>query len=269
MLKGLTFCKYPYNSNKQIVLALIDKLGHFNYHSHKKHKILDYVSDELKADKDVVLAAVEKDGISLEYASAQLKSDKDIVLAAVKTSEYALEYASAQLKADRDVIIAAVTHNPSAFKFVPNDFKEDKNNKDIILDAVTKYGNTLMYLPEIWTKDEEIMLAAINQNRLTIHYASTELKNKKEIVLAALKPPEGLKENEKEGVCNMIFDYNNRGFAKDYNIAQNLLTDPDILSSCPIKTPSLGGYIKTKINKTNKTNKTKKKKKKRTQNRKK
>jgi hypothetical protein len=249
VLKGLTFCKYPYNSNKKIVLALIEKLGHFNYHSHKKDKILDYVSDELKADKDVVLAAVKKDGISLKYASANLKADKEVVLAAVEKSEYALNYASDELKADKEVILAAVKHHPTAFQFVPNDFKEDPQNKALILAAVTKYGNTLMYLPQIWRDDEDIMLAAIKQNRLTIHFASDKLKNKKEIVLAALQP-ENQEENKRQGVCNMIFDYEDSGFGK------HIKDDPEILALFPEKKSLFGGYKKNK----SKRNKTKRKK---------
>ena len=45
---------------------------------------LNYASDELKKDREIVLAAVKINGLALEYASDELKKDRDIVLAAVK-----------------------------------------------------------------------------------------------------------------------------------------------------------------------------------------
>ena len=48
---------------------------------------------ELRADKEVVLAAVKQDGRSLEYASAKLRADKEVVLSAVKQDGRSLEYA--------------------------------------------------------------------------------------------------------------------------------------------------------------------------------
>jgi hypothetical protein len=44
---------------------------------------LQYASDDLKADKEVVLAAVTQNGNALQYASEDLKADKEVVLAAV------------------------------------------------------------------------------------------------------------------------------------------------------------------------------------------
>ena len=45
---------------------------------------------ELRAYRDVVLAAVQKSGEALEYASDDLKADKEVVLAAVQQEGDAL-----------------------------------------------------------------------------------------------------------------------------------------------------------------------------------
>lgn len=42
-----------------------------------------FASDQFKADKDLVTIAVKKTGTALEYAANDLKSNKDVVLAAV------------------------------------------------------------------------------------------------------------------------------------------------------------------------------------------
>ena len=61
----------------------------------------------------VVLEAVRRTGWSylcnaLEYASEALQADREIVLEAVRQDGYALEYASGDLQADRDFVLEAV-----------------------------------------------------------------------------------------------------------------------------------------------------------------
>ena len=62
-----------------------------------------YASDGLRADQEVVLAAVAQDGWALEYASDGLRADKEVVLAAVAQNGSALQYASEGLRADLEV----------------------------------------------------------------------------------------------------------------------------------------------------------------------
>ena len=71
-------------------------------------RALDDASEELKADREVVMEAVKQDGCALEYASEELKADKQVVIEAVKRNGYALVYASEELKADKEVVIEAV-----------------------------------------------------------------------------------------------------------------------------------------------------------------
>ena len=59
---------------------------------------------ELRADRDVVLSAVRKNGGALRYTSAELKADQDVVAAAVQQTVHALQFASAELRASFDVI---------------------------------------------------------------------------------------------------------------------------------------------------------------------
>ena len=59
-------------------------------------------------EREVVLAAVQRDWRALKYASAELRADREVVLAAVRHDGFAFPYASAELKADRDFVLAAV-----------------------------------------------------------------------------------------------------------------------------------------------------------------
>jgi hypothetical protein len=40
---------------------------------------LEYVSPELRADREVVLAAVQQDGWVLKYASPELRADRELM----------------------------------------------------------------------------------------------------------------------------------------------------------------------------------------------
>ena len=68
---------------------------------------LQYASDELKNDKEVVMAAVNHYGYNLKYASDELKGDKEVVIAAVTNHKCNLQFASDEMKADKDVLDAA------------------------------------------------------------------------------------------------------------------------------------------------------------------
>ena len=56
------------------------------------------VSDELKADREFILAAVAQVGDALKHASAELKADREVVLAAARQNPDALRYATAALR---------------------------------------------------------------------------------------------------------------------------------------------------------------------------
>ena len=59
---------------------------------------LHNVSDELKNNPEIILAAVEQDSNLLEFASERLKDNYNIVLAGLKNRGIALEFASERLK---------------------------------------------------------------------------------------------------------------------------------------------------------------------------
>ena len=47
-------------------------------------RYIQYASDKLKGDRDIVLTAVTLDGSVLQYSSKALNDDREIVLAAVR-----------------------------------------------------------------------------------------------------------------------------------------------------------------------------------------
>ena len=139
--------------------------------------------ENLKADKEVVLAAVAQDGAALQHASAKLKADKEVVLAAVAQNGNALEHASAKLKADKEVVLAAVTQNWRAWYCASDALKADK---EVVLAAMAHNGLMLEHFSAELKADKEVVLAAVAQNGNALEHASAELKADKEVVPAAV-----------------------------------------------------------------------------------
>jgi hypothetical protein len=88
------------------------------------------------------------------------------------------------LKNDREIVLAAVTQNSLALKFTSDELK---NDHEIVVAAVNQNARAFQYASDEMKNDREIVLAAMNQNGDALKHASDELKNDREIVLAAVK----------------------------------------------------------------------------------
>ena len=132
-------------------LKLIIKILKYTHHIKNSYGIFKIASnnhkyasqfsyENLKNDKDVVLATVIQDGRALKYVSEILQNDKEVVLAAVNQDGSALYYASEELQNDKDVVLAAVNQDGKALKYVSEILQDDK---DVVLAAVIRYGYAL------------------------------------------------------------------------------------------------------------------------------
>ena len=147
-------------------------------------RFLQYASEKLKDDREIVLAAVTKSGSALEFASDKLKDDKEIVLTAVTNRGYSLQYASTKLKDDKEIVLVAVTNGGFALQYASDKLKDDK---EIVLAALDNKGRALEYASDKLKDDREFILAAVKKYGTTLSYASNNLKNNREIVLEAIK----------------------------------------------------------------------------------
>jgi len=64
---------------------------------------LKFAAQELRGDREVVIAAVQRDGWALEFAAPTLQADCIVVLAAVQQDGWALQFAAPGVQADREV----------------------------------------------------------------------------------------------------------------------------------------------------------------------
>jgi len=82
---------------------------------------------EARADREIVLAAVELNGMALRWAAESLRADREVVLAAVATHGAALHFAADALRADREVVLAALRQSGgSALEDVAPSLKDDE-----------------------------------------------------------------------------------------------------------------------------------------------
>lgn len=143
-------------------------------------------------------AAVDESGWALQYASDELRNDEEVVLTAIQgwdgvscSYSFAMEYASEELKSNKEFMIKAIELTEGeAFAKASDTLK---NDKEIVLIAVKNCSPphqcdptiVLAYASYQMRADKEVVLAAVRQNGWALAYASDELKNDKEVVLAA------------------------------------------------------------------------------------
>lgn len=86
-------------------------------------EIIDFgfIGHEFRAEKEVMLAAMTQDGLNLEYVTDTLKKDREIVECAVRNNGCALQFALFQ---DKEIALEAVKNDGSALKFVKEKSKE-------------------------------------------------------------------------------------------------------------------------------------------------
>lgn len=145
---------------------------------------IDKLSDDLKADKEVMLEAIRQNPNAFQNADASLQDDKEFMLEATSINGLVLNNASSRLQADKDVALSAVSTTGLALGHVDYSLR---NDKDVVLAAVKQDGFALQFASENLCKDREVVLTAVSKNYLALQYADNKLKADKEIVLNGIK----------------------------------------------------------------------------------
>lgn len=180
----------------------------------RNQRIMDSVGDDLRSDRDFMLAAIDIDAKLESYASDSLKTDPSFhnalyqsrLLEDIKTRPEVLQSASPELLNDRDFAMRAVKQNGEALQYLGN-FSNDSeivlaaakydpqalqyaspdllNNRDFAMQAVEQNGASLEYLSN-FSNDRAIVTAAVQQDGTAIQFASQDLKDDRNIALEAV-----------------------------------------------------------------------------------
>mmetsp|Transcript_17598 Transcript_17598/g.31792 ORF Transcript_17598/g.31792 Transcript_17598/m.31792 type:complete len:279 (-) Transcript_17598:163-999(-) len=166
------------STSKETVLQDLQKGG--------RHRLrLWDAPEELKGDREVVLTAVQADGLNLGAAADDCKGDREIVLAAVRCFGGALQHAADHCKSDREIVLTAAAQNWMALQFVAEHFQSDR---EVVLAAVKQSWLALPSAAESCRNDREIILAAVQQpGSRALSSAGESCLNDPEVVLTALQ----------------------------------------------------------------------------------
>lgn len=187
--------------NEQIAVQAVKRNG----------ALLKMLNSTLQNTRQVVLAAVANKGFALQYASITMQGDLVVVQKALEQNEAAIQFVSKTALENREFANQMIQYSRHALKYLSNELKKDLQHKAIEYhkDAL-QYSNTLNadreFVMSLITKDENFHLLKFVDYSLrknpefqnftaqiiaragwTLAYASDDLKNNEEIVLAGIK----------------------------------------------------------------------------------
>ena len=145
---------------------------------------LEYVSDELKRDREIVLEAVKSHGCSFDAASVELRGDREIVLAAVKidaevirlvSEATVLQLVSKEYQSDAEIIRASCLSSPMALKYSKGIHSYDPM---FIFECLNRDARGLFYLNR--TEKKDLFNKFSSDLRRRIDYLSSVLGNSDE-----------------------------------------------------------------------------------------
>ena len=148
---------------------------------HSDWVALQWASDDLKGDREIVLKAVSQFWRALQWASDDLKGDREIVLKEAVPSQHwqALQWASDDLKGDREIVLSMLCHRHwRALSWASDDLKGDR---EIVLNAVSQDWQALQWASDDLKGDREVVLKAVSQHWRALQWASSELCEDQEI----------------------------------------------------------------------------------------
>ncbi|EFC36692.1 predicted protein [Naegleria gruberi] len=194
-------------------------------------KCLQYVSANLKNNRDVILKAIKKDGSVLEYVPDNLK-DREIVLLSTKSSRYTctLRFAPKEFTADKEIVLSAANSPGFYFLYAAESLRSDR---DFVLEIVKKKGDSLRDVSPQFKKDREIVYDAVKSGR-ALQYADPIFWKDREIAtLAVSKDAHSLSsltdlKEDREFILNCISGANNFFTFLDY-VNSSLANDNDFI----------------------------------------
>lgn len=156
-------------------------------------KVRNRKPTKILTDKKEIISEIKTGTVSLlDYASQEIKADKEVILEAVKHYGWALSYGSDELKADKEVVSEAVSQYGRALQYASDELRNDRK---IVLKAIENNGIAFMYISEEFKNDIDIVLAALFSDISMYHFVGTKLKNNHAVINSLINSSEYIKES--------------------------------------------------------------------------
>ncbi len=158
-----------------------------------------HLDKKWRGDKDVVLASFENSGgYNLEFATEEMKRDRDVVLAAAKYSGYTLSFASEELRGtpklkkgdrrdeesprypgDRELMLEIAKIKEGRPDGYPLEFmgEELQNDKEIVSEVIKSRGDgsAFRYAGDRLKRDREFIIEMAKISKEVLEYIKGEL----------------------------------------------------------------------------------------------
>lgn len=140
--------KAPSDFNDLHLLKGIDYIKNQLLTTNLEKEIIMFDDEKINwNDKQTVLNAIQKEGEgrALEFASDSLKNDREVVLSAISNDGESIIHASKDLQNDREFVKQAIIENSDVFEFTPQFHKDveliniAKNSHSPIEDFINKF----------------------------------------------------------------------------------------------------------------------------------
>lgn len=145
--------------NREVALAAVQR----------DPSTLPLLSTELRQDSEIVLAAVQQHGRSLQHALGIARRDPKVLEAALKRDGLAIRFATEEQKGDRHLGLMAVRQNGWALELLGEKLKAER---EIVKEAITQEGQAFKFADETLKHDRELMLIALRSNAEALRYAA-------------------------------------------------------------------------------------------------
>ena len=160
---ALEFASKELRDDEGIIMTAIEYYTRKSRYITLSLKLLNYASLELRDNKMIVSKAVGLNALELEYASDRLKQEKEIVLAAVKNDGRSLRFVSApKIIDDQEIAMTAVKNCGWALQYLS---KKDKQNPELVLTAF----NQVNKIRKVGLKELELMACLSKPQQRKFH----------------------------------------------------------------------------------------------------
>mmetsp|Transcript_45898 Transcript_45898/g.38651 ORF Transcript_45898/g.38651 Transcript_45898/m.38651 type:complete len:118 (+) Transcript_45898:318-671(+) len=115
----------------------------------------------------------------LKNANKQLGENKQVVMTAVENDGLALQFAALILKSDEDIVKAAITQNAQSIKFADNSCLDNMK----LMAIVVKQDGLLLKNASIRLRaDKFIVRDAVRNNPRALEYADDDIRNEEDFI---------------------------------------------------------------------------------------
>jgi hypothetical protein len=176
-------------SDKQFMLEIAQLISGFQFK--------DFPDKTFWNDKAFALEVLKIDGLLLEYVSTNLKGDRDIVFLALSTNPYSVLYADPKFYKDRDYMgLAIEKKSSSVMDMLREPLISDVN---FLIESLSKIkkselgGQTniardvLKSVPLTLRRNKQLVISCLELNGWSIESVPDEIKYDKDILVAAFK----------------------------------------------------------------------------------